>query len=82
MTKFVIVASLVFGACGGSGVADELFKLKEEACACKDKKCAEDVNKRMDAALEKMKDPPDADTQKKIEQIMAGAGACLAKAMK
>jgi hypothetical protein len=82
MTKIAVIASLLLIGCKGGGVAGELEKLKDEACACTDKKCAEDVNKRMDAAMEKMTEVPSADEQKKIEQVMAGAGACLAKHMK
>lgn len=80
MTKIVVVASLLFGACGGGGgVADQLFKLKEEACACKDKACGDAVNKKMDAVVEGLKEEPDKETMTKITQVMAGAGLCLSK---
>jgi len=38
-------------ACGGkkSPTQDELDAIKTEACACKDKACAEKIDQRMDA---------------------------------
>ncbi len=91
MTKlnvFVMSTLLALGAaaCGSKG-SDKLDKLKDEACACKDKACAEDVNKRMDSAMEDLvkefgdKEPDEA-TQKKIAGSMMEAGLCLAKHLK
>lgn len=77
------LSALLLVACGGKG-SDKLEKLKDEACACKDKACAEDVNKRMDSAMEDLakqfgdKEPDEA-TQKKIAGTMMEAGLCLAK---
>ena len=82
MKKLSILISLSFvlasAACGGKGDVDELRKLKEDACACKDKACAEAVNKKLDDKMSKMKEPSkeDADT---IAQLMVGAGLCIAK---
>jgi hypothetical protein len=81
MTKLIMLAALTlgFGACGG-GDLDSLTKLKDEACACKDKACAQAVNKKMDDTLTKMKEPS-ADQVKKLESVMEEAGKCLAKYM-
>ncbi len=70
-------------ACGNGGL-DKLSKLKDEACACKDKACADDVNKRIDAEVEEMgkgKEPDEA-TAKKLMEIMTEAGVCIAKHQK
>ncbi len=89
MTKInVLVMStlLALGACGSKG-SDKLDKLKDEACACKDKACATEVNKKMDSAVEDLakefgdKEPDEA-TQKKLAGTMMEAGMCLAKHLK
>jgi len=83
---FVVSALLALTACGSKG-SDKLDKLKDEACACKDKACAEEVNKKMDSAIEDLakefgdKEPDEA-TQKKIAGAMMEAGMCLAKHLK
>ena len=86
MTKinvFVMSALLALGACGSKG-SDKLEKLKDEACACKDKACGEAVNKKMDDAVEDLakefgdKEPDEA-TQKKLAGTMMEAGLCLSK---
>ncbi|HEU0032869.1 MAG TPA: hypothetical protein VFQ53_19690 [Kofleriaceae bacterium] len=71
-------------ACNKGADVDGLAKLKDEACACKDKACGDAVNKKLDDAIEQMakdmggKDPDEA-TQKKIMSIMTDAGLCIAK---
>lgn len=89
MTKInVLVMStlLALGACGSKG-SDKLEKLKDEACACKDKACATEINKKMDDAVEDLakefgdKEPDEA-TQKKLAATMMEAGLCLAKNLK
>jgi hypothetical protein len=89
MKKISVLAmtvALALGACGGKG-SDKLDKLKDEACACKDKACAEEVNKKMDSAMEDLvkefdgKEPDEA-TQKKIAGSMMEAGLCLSKHLK
>lgn len=90
MTKlnvFVVSTLLALTAACGSKGSDKLDKLKDEACACKDKACAEEVNKKMDSAMEDMvkefgdKEPDEA-TQKKLGSTMMEAGLCLAKHLK
>lgn len=83
----IVFASLFAFGCGGGGGVGDLEKLKDEACACKDKACAEAVNKKMDAEMEKLEKSyggkePDEATQKKLMGIMLEAGECLAKNMK
>jgi len=71
-------------ACNKGVDLDKISKLKDEACACKDKACADDVNKRIDAAVDEMgkgKEPDEA-TAKKLMEIMTEAGVCLAKHQK
>jgi len=75
--------TLVLGACGG-GSTGKLEKLKDEACACKDKACGDEVNKKLDAAMEDLekeyggKEPDEKDAAK-IMGIMLEAGQCLQK---
>ena len=74
---------LTLGACSKGGVG-KLEKLKDEACACKDKACADDINKKLDeAVMDLAKDygdkEPDEETGKKIMGIMEEAGKCIAK---
>jgi hypothetical protein len=81
MKKLLLLAtfSMLAAACGG-GEVDKLKKLKDEACACKDKACADTVNKKMDEVLTSMKKEPSADEAKTLMEVMAQAGECLAKA--
>ena len=80
MKKLIIAFAFSVG-CGGGGSAGELGKLKDEACACKDKACAEAVDKKLEAEIEKLsgKGEPDDATKKKIVEVMLEAGECLAK---
>jgi len=83
MKKLVIAFVFAAGCSKGANVA-QLDKLKEEACACKDKACGEAVNKKLDDAVEQMaKDmggkEPDEATAKKLMEVMTEAGQCIAK---
>ncbi len=81
MKKLLLLATLTLSAAAcGNGDIDALGKLKDEACACKDKACAEAVNKKMDDYIEKMKEPSKGDAEK-LEKVMTEAGLCLAKHM-
>jgi ethanolamine ammonia-lyase small subunit len=80
MKKLLLLATFsLFTAACGNGDLDKLKKLKDEACACKDKACADSVNKKMDEAMSGMKEPS-ADDAKKFMDVMTEAGVCLAKA--
>jgi hypothetical protein len=81
MKKLLLLVTFAMAACGG-GEVDKLKKLKDEACACKDKTCADAVNKKMDDVLTGMKKEPSADEAKVLMDVMAEAGVCLAKAGK
>jgi ethanolamine ammonia-lyase small subunit len=79
MKKLLAIALLsMFATACGSDV-DKLTKLKDEACACKDKACADAVNKKMDDTMSGMKEPS-ADDAKKLMDVMGQAAVCLAKA--
>ena len=76
--------ALLLGACGGGGGAGKIEKLKDEACACKDKACGDAVNKKLDEAMEQMEKDmggkePDEATAGKIMGAMLEAGQCLSK---
>ncbi len=83
MKKLLLLVSFslfTLSAAGcGNGDLGKLTKLKDEACACKDKACADAVNKKIDAAMQGMKEPS-ADEAKKYMDVMTEAGVCLAKA--
>ena len=51
--RHIIAIALVFSlfGCGKKVSVAELKKLKEEACACKDKSCAEKVQKKVEDAV-------------------------------
>lgn len=69
---------LGFGTGCGSDLVKKLDGLADEACACKDKACAEKVNKKLDTALSGAKEPSKSDAEQ-IMKAMARAGECLAK---
>jgi hypothetical protein len=76
--------AILLGACGGGGGADKIEKLKDEACACKDKACGDAVNKKLDEAMAQMEKDlggkePDESTGIKIMGAMLEAGQCLSK---
>ena len=73
---FTLVVSIA--ACGGNKDIEEIRKLKDEACACTDKACADAVNKKLDAKIESMKEPSKEDVDT-VTQLMAGAGLCISK---
>jgi len=83
--KHIATATLALflglAACSKGADLDKISKLKDEACACKDKACADAVNKKLDDAVEELgkgKEPDEA-TAKKLMEIMTEAGLCIAK---
>ncbi|MBA3391979.1 MAG: hypothetical protein H0T89_05005 [Deltaproteobacteria bacterium] len=69
-----MLLALSLGACGDA--ADDIAKLSKEACACKDKACGDAVNKKLDAAIEKLSSEADL---KKAAGPLGEAGMCLGK---
>jgi hypothetical protein len=86
MTKLIsLFAALAFVAgCSKGFDTSKISSLKDEACACKDKKCADEVNKKLEDTLDEMaksaggKEPDEA-TQKQFTTLMGEAAICLAK---
>jgi hypothetical protein len=77
-TAMFLSVALFASACGGDKAA-AFEKLSKEMCECKDKKCTEDVDKKMEAELETFKSEPSEATMKKIGAAMEAAGKCQAK---
>jgi hypothetical protein len=72
----IAVASLAFAGCHKKPTADELTKIKAEACACADKACAEKIDKQMDKLLEGL---DEKDLDDKAMSIAMDIAICLAK---
>lgn len=70
--SFVLAFSV--GACGSA--ADDIKKLAKEACECKDAACGDRVNKKLDAAIEKLSSESEL---KEVAEPLAQAGMCLGK---
>jgi hypothetical protein len=73
--RSVVIGFALLAGCGGKA-ADEIAKLAKEACACKDLACGTAVNKKLDAAIEKLTDEKDLE---KVAGPLAQSGECLAK---
>jgi hypothetical protein len=77
MALLLAFTSFTATACGGEASLGDIEKLKTEACACKDKGCAEKVEKKADKMLS------DATIKKHGEKGMElafGVAMCLAQA--
>lgn len=74
----VFAASMFFAACGGDTMKD-LESLKKEACACKDKACADAVSKKFEAKTKDMKEPSSEEDKKKAVELVFETMGCLAK---
>lgn len=79
MKKLVLITILGLAAACGGGDVGKLKKLSDEACACKDKACADKVNKEMDEVINGMKKEPSESEAKTLMESMAKAGECIAK---
>lgn len=94
MRNFLLVGALVFGlgACSKSAGDEALSKMegfKNQMCECKDKACAEKVQKEMGEWFEKFakdnkdkKPEKDKDMEEKASKIMKEMEECTTKAMK
>jgi len=89
---FLAAASLMSFGCkkkGGAGEAmAKMSEFKDKMCACKDKKCADDVQDQMnkwsaDSAKNAGDKPekPDEKTMKEMQDVGTKYGECMAKAM-
>jgi hypothetical protein len=86
-TLLALSFALTVAACGKGAGVDNIVKLKDEACACKDKACAEATNKKLDEAMAQLEKDlggkePDEATTKKLMSAMTEAGVCIAKLTK
>jgi hypothetical protein len=85
MRNFMIIASLVFAAgCGKGGLdgkLDELAKIKDEVCACKDKACADAAHDKYIAWKKgnSKDDKPSEDQMKKFETLRTELNECRHK---
>lgn len=75
--RMLLVAVLVLAGCKKAPTLEELTKLKEEACACKDLPCAQQVSDKIEAALKAVGHEEDLD-DKQIAELMQ-AGMCTAR---
>ena len=75
-----LVVALV--GCKGGGVEKAMNDWKSQACACKDKKCVEDVKKKSDDLEKKYKDDfgkLSKEKQEALGKVMEEGEACLMK---
>jgi hypothetical protein len=84
----LLLAGLLLGSVLGCGkkdpfdaALDEIGTIKDKMCACKDKDCAEKVDKEFEAWRDGLKDKigdskPNADQDKKGEDIRAAMRKC------
>lgn len=71
--------TLTFAGCG-KDAADELESWKNDACACKDKACAEKEAKAFWSLVKKFKDDkPSKDEAKKLDELADSGQECLKK---
>lgn len=77
--RYLPAIALVFAliGCGKKVTVDDLKKLKEEACACRDKACATKVQKKLE---DKVGDATEDDIGKEGMSVAMDIAMCLAKA--
>lgn len=76
MRTMLIALALLCG-CSKKPTLEQLQKLRDEACACPDKACADKVNDKMETALRGVEDEHDLDD--KAQAVVMDAAMCLAK---
>ena len=88
MRNFIIISALLLGGlgvgCGKGGLdgkLDELSKIKDEACACKDKACADAAHDKYVAWKKgnSKDDKPSDDQMKKFEALRTELNDCRRK---
>ncbi len=77
MMALLFALTTTTAACGSKASLADLEKLKEEACACKDKACADKVEKKADKML--TDDAIKAHGEKGMN-LAFGIAMCLAQA--
>jgi hypothetical protein len=75
--RIMLLALVLCGACKQKPTLEQLTKIRDEACACPDKPCADKVNEAMEAALRGFGDTTDLDD--KTQHILMDTAMCLAK---
>lgn len=68
-------SALLVACSSGKTSMEDLKKLKEEGCACKDKACAEAVDKKVDKALANLDSSGD---QSSMGGVLLEIGMCIA----
>jgi hypothetical protein len=87
MRNFIIITAFLLGAgagCGKGGLdgkLDELSKIKDEVCACKDKACADAAHEKYTAWKKgnSKDDKPSDDQMKKFETLRTELNDCRRK---
>ena len=76
--RYLLPLALVFGlGCGKKVSVNDLKKLKEEACACRDKACAQKVNKKLEDTVG---NATEDDVGKEGMAVAMDIAMCIAKA--
>ena len=77
-TLFTIIAaaSLAVTGCHKKPSAEDLTKIKDEACACTTKECAEKIDKQMEKMLDGL---DEKDLDDKTTSLAMDIAMCLAK---
>ncbi len=75
-TLLAIIATLALAGCKKKPTTEELTKIKDEACACADKACAEKIDKQMDKLLDGLEEK---DLDDKTTSVVMDIAMCLAK---
>lgn len=83
MTKHLVIGLLFAMGCKGGldGKLDDLDKIKDEMCACKDKKCTDDVHEKYIAWKKgnSKDDKPSKDQDERYHKIREGLMDCRHK---
>jgi hypothetical protein len=75
--RIVLVLLLALAGCKKGPTLEELTKIKDDACACKDLACAQKVSDRMESLLKSVGSEDELD-DKEIAQITQAA-MCTAR---
>lgn len=74
--RILLVIALLSG-CKQKPTLEQLNKIRDEACACPDRACAEKVSEKLESALHGFDDKSDLDD--KTQGIVMDTAMCLAK---